>query len=301
MSSWNAVYQGLRNQIIGALDGLVPANSITIGYSATFLLQTAGQPDNILAQNAQTLDNSPIVMVYDRGMSRDVTRWIPYQATPWVVTEPEVTFSLASPYLSYDQSATLDILSPGAAGDALGISVNGPGLVTGAVFTASGATSVEGFASGIASAVNEDLAGILSATVSGGTVILTNESAGDLILNANAANLASSLYEVHRVRRSAQVIVLANRPSALDLVGEPLAQLFGELEVTYGYQLPTGNYVRLINEGDIVLWDNVQANLARRDWMLSLEYGVDLTNTGYAVLAPALNLDVGFGLSIDLQ
>jgi len=301
MSSWNAVYQGLRNQIIGALDGLVPANSITIGYSATFLLQTAGQPDNILAQQAQTLDNSPIVMVYDRGMSRDVTRWIPYQATPWVVTEPEVTFSLASSYLSYDQSTTLDILTPGTAGDALGISVNGPGLMTGAVFTASGATSVDGFASGVASAVNEDLVGILSATVSGGTVILTNESAGDLILNANAANLASSLYEVHRVRRSAQVIVLANRPSALDMVGEPLAQLFGELEVTYGYQLPTGNYVRLINEGDIVLWDNVQANLARRDWMLSLEYGVDLTNTGYAVLAPALNLDVGFDLSINLQ
>ncbi len=286
MASWNAVYQGLRGQVITALDGLVPASSITIGYPGTPIVQSSGQPSEVMAL-ANQVSQSPMVMLYDRGMSRDVTRWIPRYVTAWETISPAITFSLPDTVLGTDP-LQLDFLSDAAANDAVGLNLSGFGLNTGAVFTASGGMSAASFASGITSVIEQDLNGVVSATVSGSSVTLQNQTTAPINLMINAANLGTALFEVHRVQRSVQVIALANRPSHLDLVGEPLAQLFGALEVYFGYELSDETWVRLINKGDIVLWDNVMHNIARRDWMLTLEYGVNLVDMGYPVLAPIL-------------
>ncbi len=287
MSSWNAVYQGLRNQVITALGGLVSPSSISIGYFGTPIVQSAGQPSEIM-DLANQVAQSPMVSLYDRGMSRDVTRWIPHHVTPWEVTPASVTFAPSSLLLSSTPNA-LAFLTSAAVNDAVALNVSGFGVSTGAVYVASGAMSAAAFCEGLADVINSSLQGVLSATASGATLLLTNDTAGLLNIVVNSGNVASAQYEVHRTQRNVQVIAMANRPSTLDTIGEPLAQLFGELEITYGYELLDTTWVRLINKGDIVLWDNVTHNIARRDWMLTLEYGVDITDAGYPVLAPILS------------
>jgi len=287
MSSWNAVYQGLRNQVIAALDGLVSPSNISIGYFGTPIVQSTGQPSAVMELAGQVAQ-SPMVMLYDRGMSRDVTRWIPHYVTPWEVTAPSVTFSPSDLMLSSTPNA-LVFLTSAAANDAVALNVSGVGISTGAVYVANEAMSAAAFCAGMADAINASLQGVLSATASGSTLLLTNDTAGLLNITVVSGNVASAQYEVHRVQRSVQIIALANRPSTLDTIGEPIAQLLGELEISYGYELPDTTYARLINKGDIVLWDNVMHNIARRDWMLTLEYGVDITDMGYAVLAPILS------------
>ena len=287
MSSWNAVYQGLRNQVITALDGLVSPSSISIGYFGTPIVQSTGQPAEIMDLAGQVAQ-SPMVMLYDRGMSRDVTRWIPHYVTPWNITTPSITYSPSNLLLSSTPNA-LVFLTSAAVNDAVALNVSGVGLSTGVVYVASGAMSAAAFCAGMAEAVNTSLQGVLSATASGATLLLTNDTTGLLSITVESGNVASALYEVHRVQRNVQIIALANRPSTLDTIGEPIAQLLGELEISYGYELPDTTWVRLINKGDIVLWDNVMHNIARRDWMLTLEYGVDITDMGYAVLAPILS------------
>ena len=69
MSSWNAVYQGLRNQVITTLTGLVSPESISIGYFGTPIVQSTGQPSAVMELAGQVAQ-SPMVMLYDRGMSR---------------------------------------------------------------------------------------------------------------------------------------------------------------------------------------------------------------------------------------
>ena len=281
------MYQGLRNQVITALDGLVSPSSISIGYFGTPIVQSTGQPAEIMDLAGQVAQ-SPMVMLYDRGMSRDVTRWIPHYVTPWNITTPSITYSPSNLLLSSTPNA-LVFLTSAAVNDAVALNVSGVGLSTGVVYVASGAMSAAAFCAGMAEAVNTSLQGVLSATASGATLLLTNDTTGLLSITVESGNVASALYEVHRVQRNVQIIALANRPSTLDTIGEPIAQLLGELEISYGYELPDTTWVRLINKGDIVLWDNVMHNIARRDWMLTLEYGVDITDMGYAVLAPILS------------
>ena len=281
------MYQGLRNQVITALDGLVSPSSISIGYFGTPIVQSTGQPAEIMDLAGQVAQ-SPMVMLYDRGMSRDVTRWIPHYVTPWNITTPSITYSPSNLLLSSTPNA-LVFLTSAAVNDAVALNVSSVGLSTGVVYVASGAMSAAAFCAGMAEAVNMSLQGVLSATASGATLLLTNDTTGLLNITVESGNVASALYEVHRVQRNVQIIALANRPSTLDTIGEPIAQLLGELEISYGYELPDTTWVRLINKGDIVLWDNVMHNIARRDWMLTLEYGVDITDMGYAVLAPILS------------
>lgn len=299
MASWGDVYRGLRGQIVTALTGYVQPQNVTIGYPATFIAQTSGQPGDIGAL-AQNVSRSPLVMIYDRGMAKDVTRWIPRRMTNWVATAPTLQASLDEDYLAPGGTVYLSVTSGAAANDAIGLSLATGTQTVGAVFTASGATTASGVASGLASEI--DALGLPVTTLaSGGTIEISNVGDAGYGLSLAIANVSTSLYEVHRVKRSTQVIVLANRPETLDTVSDQLSQLFGELEVTYGYDLSDGTYVRLINTGDIMLWDNVLSNIARRDFVLTLEYGVNLQSTGYEVLASQLQFDNGFVLDENLQ
>lgn len=299
MASWGSVYNGLRAQVINALSGYVPPANITIGYPATFIAQTSGQPSD-LSSLSQTVSQAPLVFIYDRGMAKDVTRWIPRNVNSYTPVTPTINFSLTGNYLPSNGSVTLEITDSAAANDAIGVSFSTGSTNVGAVFTAATAVSKDSVATGLADEIN-GLGLSLNAVVDGNSITINNPTNTGFTITAATANISTALYEVHRVKRSTQVIVLANRPETLDTVSEPLVQLFGELEVTYGYDLSDGTYVRLMNAGDIMLWDNVLSNIARRDFMLTLEYGVNLQNVGYEVLASTLQFDNGFTLGENLQ
>lgn len=286
MASWQTLYQGLRDQIVPALNGIVLPENVTIGYPATSVAQTAGQPDQSMINRGLLAQSSPLVMIYDRSMAKDVTRWLPHRITPWAEGVSTLAYYLYNNYVPSGGEIDLDITEPASINDALGVRFTNGTLTEGVVYGTSVPQTQAQVASGVATEINA-LPGYV-ATVSGATVTIQNNNVWAVTVQAAVGNVATSQYEVHRIKRSAQVLVMANRPTTLDLVGEPLSQLFGQLEVSYGFTLADTTWVRLINTGDIALWDNVNHNVARRDFMISLEYSVSILDTGYSVLAPLL-------------
>lgn len=291
MSSWNDVYTGLVGNIQTTLAGVVPAENIGIGFPSMSVAMNTGQTDPINGNSPTVL--SPMVMVYDRGFSRDVTRWIPRYISDWSTTASAVTFSASSVVLQPNGTGQLTILTGANISDSVGVWVSGlmsVGVTAG--FAAS--ASASGVASQVAASVTSAFSGVMSATSSGAVITFTNLTAANMQVNINTANVGTALFEVHRVRRNAQIVVMTNSPQSLDSIGEPLSQMLGQMEIYYGYDLPDGSSVRLINSADACFWDNVHHNIARRDWFVELEYGVTMVDTGYPVLVPIGNMTQGY-------
>ncbi len=285
MSSWNDVYSGLRSNLITALSNIVQPANITIGFPASVVTLSAGQPVVNTLTSVNTL--GPLVVVYDRGMSKDVTRWLPRDVVDWVYGASTVSFSVNHLDIGPSGSGAVTVTAA-EPNDAIGVQLlNNNALgVTDVFQTATSATSV---ATAVASIINSAFPGILTAVSSGGSVVITNISSTAQAVNFAAANMAQSLYEVKRTRRSGHIVAMANSPQALDTIGEPISQMLGSMEVSYGYALPDGSYVRVVNTGDVNFWDNAVNNIARRDWMVDLEYGVTIQDNAYAVLAAIFN------------
>ncbi len=291
MSSWNDVYTGLVGNLQTTLAGLVPSENIGIGFPSMSVAMNSGQVNQVNPNSATLL--GPLVMVYDRGFARDVTRWIPRYISDWVVTASGVTFSAASVNIGPSGTGQITIQTGANVNDSVGVWVSGL-MQYGSTTGFSSATSASGVASAVASSVSSAFSGVLSATASGAVVTFTNMTTNNMLVNINTANVGSALYEVHRVRRNAQIVSLTNNPTSLDQIGEPISQMLGQMEVYYGYTLPDGSSVRVINSADACFWDNVQHNIARRDWLVELEYGVTMQDSGYPVLAAIGNLQQGY-------
>lgn len=281
MSSWFDVYSGLRNNLVTQLSGIVPAKNISIGFPSDPALLNTGQPN---AAPPAFTSKTPIVAVYDRGYSKDVTRWIPRFISDWNITAPAITFSQPSVSIPPLGSGNVTVLTSPQAGDTAAVTLQGNTKV-GATTSFTSAVTPTQAAAQIVAAVNSGMSGVLSAVSSTATVTFTNLTNQAQVVGVTAANMASALFEVHRVKRNAQIIAFANSPQKLDTVGEPISQMLGTMEVYYGYTLPDGSMVRVVNAADACTWDNVLNNLARRDWLVDLEYGVTLNETGYEVLA----------------
>lgn len=288
MSSWNDVYSGLRSNLITALNGVVEPANVTIGFPASVVMLSSGQPVTNTTNSINSL--GPLVAIYDRGFSKDTTRWLPRDVVDWAYTAPTVSFSVNS--LNIPPLGSGSVTVTGAAlNDAIGVQLlNNDVLGVTDVFM--GETSASQVAASIASVIGGAFTGVLTATSSGGILTVTNISPTVQTVNFAAANMASSLYEVKRTRRSGHVVAMANSPQVLDTIGEPISQMLGYMETTFGYELPDGTYVRVINNADACFWDNALNNIARRDWLVELEYGVTMQDNAYAVLASIFNWSV---------
>lgn len=286
MSSWHDVFSGLQNNVTAALAGVVDANSITLGFPPAAVTMNAGQVNTLGTASANPL--TPLVMLYDRGFSHNATRWVPRYITDWNIVAPGVTLSVPMLNIGVNGLGSATVLTGAYANDAVGLWVSGNNTAGGTVVfnAAASATSV---ASQIAAQISSVFVGKLSATNSGAIVTVVNLGAAPVTVNLNTANVGSALYEVKRVRRSTQIIALANNPDALDLIGEPISQMLGKMETSFGYVLPDGSYVRVVNPADACFWDNALNNIIRRDWIVDLEYGVTIVDEGFPMLVALLN------------
>ena len=273
MSTWRQVYSGLQSAVSGALTGVTPAPQVGIGYPPVTAFQNAGRTGA-----------PPIVSVYDRGVSRDTTRWIPKLAVPEVITAASITQSLSNPIIVPGGASTITFGNTAIAQDAWGLVTQGgvSGVVT---YVAASAETADAFASGVATALSGAF-GSFGVSVSGAVVTIVNNSTKDVLIQSNVGNVSSSMIEVHRTKREGQIIVAANTPDNRDALADPIDTLLAQMEVDFGYQLSDGTWVRLWSQGDISLEDNIQHNVFRRDFVVTLEYGVTYLETGYSVLAP---------------
>ncbi len=230
--------------------------------------------------------------IYDRNVAKDVTRWVPKTAVEPVVTAATVTVTLSNPFVDRSGTATLTFSPSAAINDAFGLAVSGA-IYGGATYAATAAMTASAFAAAVASAITTALPEI-GAVASGDVVTLTNNSAGTLYLQATVGNQTSFLQEVHRTRREAQIIVAANTPNNRDLLADAIDETLATSEIDFGFTLADGTWVRVWNQGDISLDDNITHNVYRRDFVVGLEYGVTYQDLGYSVLAPLMYLQGGY-------
>ncbi len=276
MTTWRDALTGLYAAVQGAVDGFTMPLTVGIGYPPV----TA--PQNIARGGA-------LVMIYDRGVSHDVTRWIPKYIAPPALTLPGVTLEpLATPWIKPTSTLTLTFSGSPIAQDAFGIVFDGAAIFEGVTYTSAAAQPLSGFITQVAAAVNADavLTGLITATASGNSVVLTSAASGLVNVIATTGNVGSSLREVHRTKREAQVIVMAQTPDIRDTVADAIDVTLAQLEIEFGLQLPDTSWVRVISAGDISLEENIRHNVYRRDFIVTLEYGVTYQDIGYTVLAP---------------
>jgi hypothetical protein len=280
MSTWRQVYSGLQGAVASALSGVTPAAHVGIGYPPVTAFQNAGRTGG-----------PPVVSIYDRGVAKDTTRWLPKQAVPETITAASITAALSNPYTAAGATFTLTFGNTAIANDAWGMTVRGGanGPIT---YVASAAETADAFATGVGSAISGAFSN-LGVSVSGAVVTVTNNSGAGIAVTSAVGNVVSRMIEVHRTRREAQIIVASNTPDNRDALADPIDVLLGQYEVDFGYQLADDTWVRVWSQGDISLEDNIQHNVFRRDFIVSLEYGVTYLESGYSVLAPWLSSSFG--------
>lgn len=275
------VYQTLQSLLSQQLFGVVPTGNVVIGFPSTSVVQAIGNPSVEAQTSTEPYDLSlPVVFLFDRGRARDVTRWIPKQVIAPLVTAAQVAATPTAGALPVGNTATITITGAAAANDAISLSLSDD---DGVVYVSSSAQTATTVATSFAALITDTFPN-LSASASGTAMKIINTGSAPLSYQINTANTGLTYTEYHRAVRAAQIIILGNRFQAIQPVAAVISNYLGQLEASFGYQVPEGSFVRVIFSGDELMWDNVGANLARQDLLVSLEYGTVVTQAAYPVL-----------------
>jgi hypothetical protein len=242
-----------------------------------------------------TLGNYSLISVYDGDGTRNTTRW---GRTPAALdtqpATPGVSAALSTTVLTAGKTATLTLTGTPNVGDAAVLSAQstlGPAVLGSA--TTGAAETLAQLATALAASIQSGAyaAANLTAAAVGGVITLTNASGGPAYqLQANTGNVGSRLWENRRVERHVRVIVWTNSDANRQVVGDPLDVLFAQLSNYFGFALPTGEWVRLKYMSDTYVEDAQLADVYRRDFRISLEYGVNQTDLLYPILGTSLTL-----------
>jgi hypothetical protein len=271
-------------------------NSITANIAAlsTPVIVGIGWPSKNTLDDL-FLNSYTLVSIYDGDGTRNTTRW---GRTPAALdtqpATPGVSAALSTTVLTAGKTATLTLTGTPNVGDAAVLSAQstlGPAVLGSATTTLS--ETLAQLATALAASIQSGAyaAANLTASAVGGVITLTNASGGPAYqLLANTGNVGSRLWENRRVERHVRVIVWTNSEAAREAVGDPLDVLFAQLSNYFGFALPTGEWVRLKYMSDTYVEDAQLADVYRRDFRISLEYGVNQTDLLYPILGTSLTL-----------
>jgi hypothetical protein len=135
---------------------------------------------------------------------------------------------------------------------------------------------------------------LVTATSTGPVITITNNSATGYNCGVNSGNVGSVLWENRRVERHVRVISWTKTEVIRQQVSDPVDGLLAQLENYWGYHLATGEGVRLIYRSDSYVEDAQLSDVYRRDFRISLEYGVTQLDTLYPVLATAFTFKASY-------
>ncbi len=276
MTAWRTVMDTIQQDLTSILSG---ANA-TVGI---------GWPGQAALQDIVRTGN-PLVSVYDTKVAKDTSRFMGFSATAPSGPTPGTSLTLSNPILPVDGVITITGSGTPIVNDALGISVNNG--VSGATYVALATQSLATILSNFSSAINTANLGFTSTVTSDTELSLANNSTIPYFIEVNTANQQSSLFEVRREQRQIQIVVWAPDEVVRETLGVLIEQRFSYLQYYFGYAFPDGTYGRLTFLNDENIEDDMLQNVYRRDFLIGIDYGIQLTNTGYPVLAPVLDMVV---------
>jgi hypothetical protein len=127
----------------------------------------------------------------------------------------------------------------------------------------------------------------VSPSLVGGVLTLTSLLADKpLTIKVNVGNGGTRLTEIGRRKRHFQIVVWSRTPDDRITVGDPIEMLIARMEADFGLTFADGTMGRLTYYGDIEHDDATLSDVLRRDFLVCVDYGINVTDATYAILAP---------------
>ncbi len=260
---------------VAASAGLPASPALTIGY---------GWPSESTVMRVATGEVGPLASVYDEGVPRNTTRWHPIPA----IADSVVTAGLAAALSAAVTSTTATVTLSGTpkANDCVAVGgFNTPLAAQAASYTANATDTLDTIAAGLAAAINAAMT-VVTASASGAVVTLT--AVGTVSLSVGVANQGTKTTEFKRVERRVRVVLWTPSEATRQSYGDPIDSQLARLYAGYGFQTVAGDWVRLAYQSDQYVEQEQLRDIYRRDFRLTLEYGV----TGQDVLYPVLSTEL---------
>jgi hypothetical protein len=235
--------------------------------------------------------------IFDAGPApKDRTRWHQIPAVPDANVSPTTTATLSgSGFLLLGGTATVTIGGTPQAADAIGVQVNNRA----ATYVVLGSDTVDTIATALAAAINAVSGPALAVMASAAGAVVTLTAIGSALVSVATSNTGTRTTEYHRVNRFVRIILFApfedpsDGPNSREAIGDPIDLTLAQLESTFGFQVPNGEWVRLMYDDDLYVEQQLK-DIYRRDFMTRLEYGVTGTETVYPVLGTNSSLQGGY-------
>lgn len=295
MATLYTVLCAIQAQVTAATQGLISTSIDTAGLPLTvevglYWPSAKSLQNNVRKGNAPAgIGPTSLVTVYDRGLAADSTRWGP-TVVGETLTPATMTVVASEGFVQQLETMTLTFSGPVTVGDSVGI-VLSPTVFNAmaVVVTAVASDTADTMAAKAAAALNANpaIAAMLTATAVGSVVTLTSLLAAAYVpIQANVGNGGTQLIEVGRRKRHFQIVCWSRTPDDRITVSDPIEAMIAGLESNFGLTFPDGSMGRLTFSGDVMHDEATLSDTMRRDFMICVDYGINVTDTLYAVLAP---------------
>lgn len=295
MATLYTVLTTLQAQVSAATQGLISNSIDTNGKPLTVEVGLYWPSAKSLQNNVRPANGpngigpSSLVTIYDRGLAKDSTRWLPNMVSETLVPAT-MTVVLSAAQITPLGSVTLTFGNPISLGDAVGIVLAAylGGSEAAVPIGVAGDTAIT-MAAKAAALISADpvMAAMVTPTVAGPVLTLTSLlTTVNVVVAANVGNGAIGLMEIGRRSRHFQIVVWSRTPDDRITVGDPIEALIASLEANFGLTFPDGTLGRLTFTGDMQHDEATLSDTMRRDFMVCVDYGITVTDQLYTVLAP---------------
>jgi hypothetical protein len=289
------VLVALQQQVSSITTGLVSNSPDTFGLPLTvevglYWPSAKSLQNNVRRGNAPGGQGpSSLVTIYDRGLAADSTRWVPNVVGQTLVT-PTLTATLSENYVQQLATMTLTLGGVPTVGDAIGIvlsfALNLAQAVVPIAVAGDTASTMAAKAVTLLQA-NPTIMSWVSVVAVGPVITFTSLLAGPPVaIQANVGNGGTQLTEIGRRKRHFQIVVWSRTPDDRITVGDPIEVMIAQLEANFGLTFPDGTMGRMTFSGDTLHDQATLSDVARRDFFLCLDYGINVSDVTYAILAP---------------
>lgn len=165
------------------------------------------------------------------------------------------------------------------------------GKTVGAVAKSVAGETLTTLASKLAQEINNasEVHSELTASASGPVVTVTNTSQKLLRIESYTGNIGKIYREVGRSEAHVRITCWCATPIQRRLIADILETKLFALRAKYGFQLPSGEHVRVQGASKYTMPDdnNVTSDIYRRDFEMEFEYPVTTYDLAWSVLVPA--------------
>lgn len=316
MATLYVVLCAIQAQVSAVTQGLVSNSPDTFGQPLTVEIglywpSAKSLQNNVRPANgAGGLGPSALVTIMDRGLAADSTRWTATVVGGDLISNPpdptmHMSVTQSEAYVQQLAQMTVTFMGPVQVGDAVGIVLsNVLGLSSAAVvpIAIAGDTAASMAAKAAAMLTADPLISAwMTAAAVGPVLTLTSLLSGPQISIVTRVGFGGSgpggatnrLVEIGRRKRHLQIVVWTRTPDDRITVADPIEAMLAGLEANFGLTFPDGTMGRLLYTGDTLHDEATLSDTLRRDFMVSLDYGITTTDQTWAILAP-IAVNTGF-------